>query len=346
MNPMASGKRSRRGALGTVLKGVRAAVRWRHAARGPLRPTWDEGFETWATVLHHYARRSTLLPLAWQRRAAAVVVPSSRPRDISYESVDAGGVKAEWFRAYGCDESRVLLYLHGGGYSIGSIDSHRDPVSRLCKAAGVRGLVVDYRLAPEHPFPSQLEDAVAAYRWLLDSGVDPARVVVAGESAGGALTLSMLVALRDARVTLPSAAIVVSPWVDLEMRGESIAANARYDYLSRAVLRDYVGRFVARHDVRNPLAAPIHADLRGLPPLLVLAGGAEVLLDDARGIAARARGAGVDVTLEIEADMIHAWPLFGRAFESSQAALQRMANFANQHFGATPVAPAATRRVS
>jgi acetyl esterase/lipase len=340
---MASAKRSRRGALGTVLKAVRAAVRWRRTARGPLRPSWDEGFETWATVLHHYATRSTFLPLSVQRRAASAVVPRAKARDMTYEDVDAGGVRAEWFRGPECDDSRVILYLHGGGYSIGSIDSHREPVSLMCKAAGVRGLVIDYRLAPEHPFPSQLEDAVAAYRWLLESGIDASRVVVAGESAGGALALSMLVALRDARVPLPAAAICVSPWVDLEMRGESITANARYDYLSRDVLREYVTRFVARHDVRNPLAAPIHADLRGLPPLLVLAGGAEVLLDDARGIAARARGAGVAVTLTIEPDMIHAWPLFGRSFDRSQASLKTMAEFAMLHLAPSPIV---ARRVS
>ncbi len=138
---------------------------------------------------------------------------------MSYEVVRAGGVPAEWFRPDGCDESRVILYLHGGGYSLGSIDSHRDAVSRLCRAAGARGLVIDYRLAPEHPFPAQLEDALAAYRWLLASGVDPARVVVAGESAGAGLTLSLLLSLREARAPMPAAAVCASPWTDLEMRG-------------------------------------------------------------------------------------------------------------------------------
>jgi acetyl esterase/lipase len=261
---------------------------------------------------------------------------------MHYQTVDAGGVPAEWFRGEGCDESRALLYLHGGGYSIGSIDVHREPVSRLCKAAGVRGLVPEYRLAPEHPFPSQLEDAVACYRWLLETGVAPSRIVIAGESAGGGLTLSTLVALRDARVPLPAAAVCVSPWVDLEMRGETMTTNARYDYVSREILRDYVRRFVGKHDLRNPLAAPIHADLRGLPPLLVLAGGAEVLLDDARSIAARAQAAGVEVTLEVEPDMIHAWTLFGRAFARSQASIDRIADFTRHALSPRP----SIRRVS
>jgi acetyl esterase/lipase len=220
----------------------------------------------------------------------------------------------------------VLLYLHGGGYSIGSLRSHREPVSRLCAESGVRGLLVDYRLAPEHRFPAQLVDAKAAYRWLLDAGIDPSRIVVAGESAGGGLTLSLLVSLRDEGAPLPAAAICVSPWIDLEMRGASMTYNARFDYVSREVLEVYARRFVARSERRDPLAAPVHADLRGLPPMLVLAGGAEVLLDDARALTARARDAGVDVRLEIEDDMIHAWPLFS-GMPSARRAIERMAAY-------------------
>lgn len=340
---MASGKRSRGGALGSVLEVVQVAVRLRRAVRGPLRPSWDLPFETWATVLRAYALRSIRLPLGAQRRVAAAAIRSTRPRAMSYEKVRAGGVPAEWFRPDGCDESRVLLYLHGGGYSIGSIDSHRDPVSRLCRAAGVRGLVIDYRLAPEHPFPAQLDDALAAYRWLLERGVDPARVVVAGESAGAGLTLSLLLALREARLPMPAAAVCASPWSDLEMRGASMKSNARYDYLSREILAEYARRFVATRDLRNPLANAQHADLRGLPPLLVLAGGAEVLLDDARDLAARARDAGVDVTLDVEADMIHAWILFSSAFARARTSLERIARFVTQHQAA---AAAPERRVS
>jgi acetyl esterase/lipase len=327
---MASGKRSGPSGIGNVLRAVRTIVRWRRRSRGPLLPTWDESFETWAMLLHQYGPRSAHLPLSWQRKAAAAVVPSTRPRGMRYEAVDAGGVHAEWFRPEGCDESRVLLYLHGGGYSIGSIDVHREPVSRMCIAAGVRGLVPEYRLAPEHPFPSQLEDAIASYRWLLETGLSPERIVIAGESAGGGLTISTLVSLRDAQVPLPAAAVCVSPWVDLEMRGETMNSNARYDYVSRQVLRDYARRFVGKHDLRNPLAAPVHADLRGLPPLLIMAGGAEVLLDDSRTLAGRARAAGLQVTFEIEPDMIHAWPLFGRAFARSQASIERIGDYARQ----------------
>jgi epsilon-lactone hydrolase len=329
-----------------ALRAMGAVVKWRRQARGPKRPTWDHGFETWATLIRTYARRSTVLPLSVQRWAAAAFVPSDRPPSMRYERVDAGGVPAEWFRGEETDESRVLLYLHGGGYSIGSIDVHREPVSRLCRAAGVRTLVPEYRLAPEHPFPSQLEDAVATYQWLLDQGIRPARIVVAGESAGAGLVLSRLVALRDSLAPLPAAAVCISPWVDLEMRGRSMVDNAPYDYVSREVLRAYVRRFVGKHDVRNPLAAPIHADLRGLPPLLVLAGSAEVLLDDARAIAERAERAGVRVTLEIEPDMIHAWTLFGREFPRSQAGVDRVADFVRQSLAPKSAPAKRVRRVS
>lgn len=311
--------------MGAFLRAVRAAVRLRRKLRGPMRPSWDEDFETWATVLHHYSRRSTLLPLSVQRFAARGPLRPRPMLGVQYERVVAGGVSAEWFRPEVRDESRVLLYLHGGGYSIGSIDTHRDAVSRLCVAARTRGFVIDYRLAPEHPFPAQVEDAVSSYRWMLASGVDARRVVVAGESAGGGLVLSLVASLRDAGLPLPAATVCVSPWVDLEMRGETMTHNARFDYVSREVLRAYARRFVGDHDLKNPLAAPIHADLSGHPPLLVLAGGAEVLLDDARAIAARARAAGVDVTLEIEQDMIHAWHLF--PFPRSRRTLERIGTY-------------------
>jgi acetyl esterase/lipase len=342
---MARGKRLQMVPLVGVSKVLGAIIARRRRIRGPLRPTWDASFETWAALMHHYSKHSTLLPIALQRRAVAGFV--RRPRFMEYEKVDAAGVPSEWFLPEGCDESRVLLYLHGGGYSIGSIDVHRESVSFLCRAAGMRGLVPEYRLAPEDPFPSQLEDAVACYRWLLETGVDPHHVVMAGESAGGGLTLSTLVALRDARVPLPAAAVCISPWTDLEMPGETMVTNAPYDYASREVLRDYAKRFVGKHDLRNPLAAPIHADLRGLPPLLIVAGEAEVLLDDARAIAARAKAAGVAVTFEIEPDMIHAWTMFGRRFPQALATIERVGDFARRAVGAAraPIDPD-VRRVS
>jgi monoterpene epsilon-lactone hydrolase len=312
---------------------LRALVRVRRRMRGPMLPSWGLPFETWARFLHHYTKHSSHVPLSMQRRMIDKTQQTPVTRRMRFERVQAGGVPGEWFRAPELDESRVLFYLHGGGYTIGSIESHRDLISRMCLASGVRGLAIDYRLAPEHPFPAQLEDALAAYRWLLASGVEASRIVIAGESAGGGLTLSTLVSLRDAREALPAAAAVICPWVDLEGTGASVDQNARYDYITRDALRISARRFAREDQQRDPLAAPLYADLHGLPPLLVQAGGAEALLDDARRIADRARAAGVDVTLEIDDEMIHVWHMLAQIEPRGQEAIDRVGAFARRHLG-------------
>lgn len=299
-----------------------------------MRPTWDARFETLATVMRAYGRQSARLPIEWQRRAMAA--PTRRPdakaatSDMKIERVLAGGVAAEWLTPPGPTPTRSLLYLHGGGYSLGSIDTHRAFVARLCRLAQARALVVDYRLAPEHRFPAQLDDARAALRWMLDSGVDPTRLVIGGESAGGGLTMSTLLATRDAREALPAGAFVLSPWVDLEASSPSITRNARYDYIDRSALVACARNFVGSSDpraLRDPLASPIHADFRGLPPLLVQAGGAEAILDDAHGLAIRARAAGVDVTYDVEPDMIHAFQLLDAIVPCARGAIDRLVAF-------------------
>jgi acetyl esterase/lipase len=301
--------------------------------RGPMRPSWSLKFETWARFLHHYSKRSTILPLSIQRRMLGDAPSTRLTRSMRFEKVSAGGVPAEWFRCPEGDDDRVLLYLHGGGYSVGSIGSHREIVSRICIASGMRALAIDYRLAPEHPFPAQLDDALAAYRWLLENDVPSSNVVIAGDSAGGGLTLSTLLSLRDGRWPLPAAAVLISPWVDLEATGETMQTNERYDYVSFDTLRVFAKRFVRDDQLRDPLASPLHADLQGLPPLLVQAGGAETLLDDARRITARARKAGVDVTLEVEEDMIHVWHSFAPVEPRGQQAIERIGAFMKARVG-------------
>ncbi len=293
-----------------IARALLGAARWRRSVRGPLRPTWSLEHEAFTRVMHHYSKRSTWLPLAVQRRAVhALGRPPDDPR-VEVERVVARGVPCAWIRPRDADRERVLVYLHGGGYSIGSIESHRHFITRIAARAGVVALAVDYRLAPEHPFPAQLDDARAVWRHVLEAGVDPRRVVLAGESAGGGLTMSTLLATRDAGEPLPAAAAVLSPWVDLTLEARAIDDNARYDYLHRAVLETYVRRVARDHDRRDPLLSPIYGDLAGLPPLLVQVGGAEALLDDARTLASRAREHGVEVTLSEYADMIHAFMLF------------------------------------
>lgn len=265
---------------------------------------------------------------------AAAFFPT--PQDVTCEKVDADGVPGEWIAAPGADSETVVYYLHGGGYSIGSINTHRQLIANISRAAGARAFAIDYRLAPENPFPAAIEDATKAYRWLLGRGVDPARVVIAGDSAGGGLTAATLLSLRDSGDPLPAAAVLISPWTDMEGLGESMKTKADVDPMimpdaSNGAASAYLGGA----DPRNPLASPIHADLSGLPPMLIQVGGSEVLLDDSTRLAAKAEADGVDVTLEEWDEMIHVWHFFAVMLPEGQQAINRIAEFVRQHVPAT-----------
>ena len=254
------------------------------------------------------------------------------PDGATFTEVAANGVRCEWAEIAGDDAPRRVLYLHGGGYVIGSPESHRNLTSRLAKAAGARVLSVDYRLAPEHPFPAAVDDAVAAYRWLLAEGAEPERTAIGGDSAGGGLAIATLVALRDAGDPLPAAGLCLSPWVDLEGRGESMTARAAQDpMVSRDLLREMAAHYLNGQDPRTPLAAPLHADLTGLPPLLIQVGEAEILYDDATRIGERARAAGVDATVEPWDEMIHVWQVFGGMLPEADEAIERLGEFVRKH---------------
>jgi monoterpene epsilon-lactone hydrolase len=251
---------------------------------------------------------------------------------VTTAAVDVAGIPAEWVVAPDADAQCVILYLHGGGYVVGSIATHRGLAGRLSHAAAARVLLIDYRLAPEHPFPAAVEDATAAYRWLLGSGVNPARMVIAGDSAGGGLTVATLVALRDAGEPLPAAGVCQSPWVDLEGIGDSMTTKADVDpMVQRERLVQLAQCYLAGADPQTPLAAPLYADLHGLPPLLVQVGTAETLLDDATRLADRARAAGVEVSLEPWDDMIHVWQLFAPMLPEGQQAIERIGDFIRKH---------------
>jgi acetyl esterase/lipase len=228
----------------------------------------------------------------------------------------------------GAADDAALFYLHGGAYVAGSAQGYRGLAAELGRAAGVRLFSADYRLAPEHPFPAAVDDGVAAYRALLDRGFDPSRLVVAGDSAGGGLTLAVLVALRDGGAPLPAAALLISPWADLGCDSESIAAKAVEDpALTAESLRASAARYLAGTDPRHPLASPCFADLTGLPPLLIQVGSAEILLDDAVRVARAAGAAGVDVRLEIWPQMIHVWHAFGFMLSAGRRAIAEAGTF-------------------
>jgi len=251
------------------------------------------------------------------------------PDGARTEPVRIGALVGEWIHGRDARDDATLLYLHGGGYALGSIRSHRNLVARLSEATGMRALLVEYRLAPEHPFPAGLDDAVAVYRWLCASGVPASRLVVAGDSAGGGLTTAMLLALRDAGEVMPAAAVVLSPWTDLEVSGDTVALNAERDpMIQRTGALALAAAYLNGGDARHPLCSPIHADLRGLPPLLVHVGGAEALLDDARRLAIRAREHGVDVELEEWDDMIHVWHAFAPMLPEATQAIEKIGAFA------------------
>ena len=252
--------------------------------------------------------------------------------DVATERVGAGGVPAEWVVAPRSDDASVMLYLHGGGYVLGSMRTHRVMLSHLSRASGFKVLGLDYRLAPENPFPAPVEDALAAYRWLLWSGYDPRKIVLAGDSAGGGLVVAAIVAMRYAGEPLPAAGVCLSPWVDMEATGPSFVTNATSD---PSVARDRIlrlaGVYLAGKSPQAPLASPIHADLRGLPPLLVQVGSIETLLDDARALAQRAQAAGVEVTLEVWEDMPHVWHHFAPMLPEAQQAIARIGEFVRKY---------------
>jgi acetyl esterase/lipase len=233
--------------------------------------------------------------------------------------------------APGAETGRILLYLHGGGYVIGSSNTHRDLAGRLSRAAAARVLLIDYRLAPEHPYPAAVEDATVAYRWLLRHGATPASMVIAGDSAGGGLTVAALVALRDAGEALPAAGVCISPWIDLEGIGASMTTRASVDpIVQRQGLVWFANLYLGGASPQTPLAAPLYADLHGLPPLFIHVGTAETLLDDATRLAECARAAGVEVTLEVWEEMIHVWHLFAAMLPEGQQAIERIGEYIRQ----------------
>lgn len=266
-------------------------------------------------------------------RAAFPEVPA--PEGTLVTPVDAGGVRAEWVVAEHAAPDRRLLYLHGGGYVICSPATHRDLAGRLSKAAQVPVLVIDYRLAPEHPYPAAVDDALAAVRWISANGPNgpaPASATfVAGDSAGGGLTLATLIGARNHGVRMPDAAVTLSAWNDLACTGNTMHTRAAVDpMVTAALLQRMIGEYLQGENPVQPLASPLYADLCGLPPLLMQVGDAEVLLDDTLRVAEKAQAAGVDVTVDVYPEMIHIFQLFAPVLPEGQQAIDRIGAFLRQ----------------
>jgi len=265
-------------------------------------------------------------------RGAMEKVSEHVARDVKCEAVSAGGVPAEWIVPPGAAGDRVILYLHGGGYVMGSINTHRAMIARIARASEAKALALNYRMAPEDPFPTAVDDATAAYRWLLAQGYKPGKIVISGDSAGGGLTLATLLALRDAGTPLPAAAVPISPWADLEGTGASVETRAAADpMVDKAGLLRMAGMYAGDSDPKNPLISPIYGDYKGLPPMLIQVGDAEILLDDATRVAERARSAGVKVELEAWPEMFHVWHVFAKILPEGQQAIDRIGEYVRAH---------------
>jgi acetyl esterase/lipase len=259
------------------------------------------------------------------------------PRGINGRTMSVEGVPVEWITPEVTFSQAVILYFHGGGWTLGWYNNHRNLVAHICQAASSRALAIDYRLAPENPFPAALEDCLAVYRWLLKNGTAPEEIVLAGDSAGGNLVLTTLMSLRDAGEPLPAGGICISPMTDLTCSGDSFYSGK--DVLLTAKFASMcAGYYAGEADSRLPLISPHYGDLTGLPPLLIHVGEDEILLSDATRLAEKARDAGVDVQLEIWPGMWHVWHTFTPYLPEAQQAVEAIGNFIGKQVSPSPTA--------
>ncbi|GKQ52287.1 alpha/beta hydrolase [Bradyrhizobium sp. Ce-3] len=262
----------------------------------------------------------------WDQAFAGCSVP------VTCQPVSADGVDGEWLVPSGAPRDKAILYLHGGGFRIGSIASHRELAARVADASGCRVLTIAYRLAPEHRFPAALDDVLIAFQYLRDQGPRPAQIAFAGDSAGGNLVLAAMLAARDRGLPLPAAGALMSPWTDLAATGASYQSRAAADPIHQramilALARNYLGK---DGDPRDPLASPLYADLAGLPPLLVQVGDRETVRDDSTELVAKAKAAGVDVELQVWDGMIHVFQMFPEIPQAREA-IAALADFLRNH---------------
>ncbi|MBE9047519.1 alpha/beta hydrolase [Pleurocapsales cyanobacterium LEGE 10410] len=254
------------------------------------------------------------------------------PTDAIIKKVNALGVPGQLVLAAGASDLATIVYLHGGGYAMGSLNTHRTLAYNLSQASGFQVLQVDYRLAPEHPFPAALQDSVTTIKWLRQNGLPAKQIGMAGDSAGGGLALATCLVLRDAGEELPAAVVCISPWTDLAAQGESMQSKASVDPLISSTEIEYLRNlYLKDENARHPLASPLYADLAGLPPLLFQVGSDEILLDDSTRLVAKAKQAGVEVELKIWEKMIHVWHFFAPILTEGQEAIAEAASFLQKH---------------
>lgn len=279
-----------------------------------------------APVMAYIAKASTI---GGQRaRFGKISALTKLTKDIEIKPLLFNGVRVEWITTPRANPDHVILYLHGGGYTMGLYNTQRDFISRLGRTTGMQVLAVDYRLAPEHPFPAGLDDATTTYRWLLSKGYESARIAFAGESSGGGLALASLIKLRDDGDRLPACAACFSPQTDLALMGDSVVTRAKVDVLNRPFdLPGNAARYAGQHDLKDPLISPLYANLKGLPPVTIHVGTEDMLLDDSVRFTEQARQSGVDITLDVWPGMLHAFPLQAAFIPEARIAIEVTASF-------------------
>ncbi len=274
--------------------------------RGPRLSEWSLVFELTTNMLKRQERIAFGLPtIAKQREFMDTIVSHSKElTHMQIEPIKEDRVRGRWFVPHAASSDYVMLYLHGGGYAF-SIRAHDNLIAFVSLAAQARTFALDYRLSPEHPFPAQLEDAQAAYQWMLNSGIASDRIVIAGDSAGGNLALALLLALRDAQQPLPSLAVCLAPWTDMNSSYPSMKENEDSDWIEKRMAVRWARWLCQGTDFENPLVSPVHGDFRGLPPIYIQAGGAEILIDMIRELVRKAQEQGAQITLEEWKQMNH-----------------------------------------
>ena len=257
-------------------------------------------------------------------------------KNITVEKINMEGIQAEWLIPFSSStrSEKVILYLHGGGYVTGSIEDHRMMCGLLANATGVKVLIPEYRLAPEHPFPAALDDALKVYQWLLDQGYSPTNMIIAGDSAGGGLSVATVLALKEKSGSLPAAVVCLSPWANLALTGQSHTTKAKAEaILRKETLHEWALCYTDESKLTNPLVSPIHGDFHGFPPLLIQVGSEEILLDDSILLAKKAKSAGVDVTLKIWDGMWHVWQALGDLIPENKKTFEEIGQFVQRQFG-------------
>ena len=298
--------------------------RW---VRGPLLPGWSWDFETSMHFLRAQSAFANRLhkPSEMREFEDSLAFNSPALSQVAISRIE-GPVKGRWFTPRTGSGNNVILYLHGGGYAF-YVRAHDILMALVALATHSRLFALDYRLAPEHAFPAQVEDAQAAYHWLIEQGIAPEQLVVIGDSAGGNLTLSLLLALRAANSRLPAAAVCVAPWTDLANPGASMTTNARYDWISKAQADLWASWYYHQGDVADPMISPIHAQLSMLPPIYIQVGSAEILYDMIQTFYSQAKAQGASIRLDVWEGMTHDFQIYGDSLKEAQEALTRIGQF-------------------